>query len=140
MQCVTWKAGPDGRYWIDAALGSQSLRLMIDLGLVDPADQVGLVVRPGVFETLKRRGELSNLITRFHRSATGHVTSSESGLVRGHLIVPGSELQFGPAIEVYVSCGASNVPDRVGVVFFHRLGEGKATWKFAPQVWEFQFP
>jgi len=46
MDDVSWQAAADGRYWIDVNIAAQPVRVMIDLGLVDPAHAVGFEVDP----------------------------------------------------------------------------------------------
>jgi len=58
MPQVHWPAALDGRYWIDVAVGTEELLAIMDLGLVDPRDQIGLELEPLLFDALKGTGHL----------------------------------------------------------------------------------
>ena len=80
MPLLQWSAAPDGRYWIDVLVGSHALRVMVDLGLVDPLDRVGFELDHSAYQRLKQSGCLTRFDRRPRRDASGRVSWSESGL------------------------------------------------------------
>lgn len=121
MAQTCWPGTPDGRYWIGVCVGNLPLRVMIDLGLVDPRDLVGFELDPAAYDQLRQAGHLSRFQSRSRRDASGRVVQSESGLTTAQLICPITRQCVGPTVQLYVLRGFSCVPQRVGVAFFHRL-------------------
>ena len=140
MDDVSWQAAADGRYWIDVNIAAQPVRVMIDLGLVDPAHAVGFEVEPDFYDQLKRAGLLSRFQVRFRRDASGRVTGSESGRTDAQLLDPISKRSIGPMVQLHVCRGAPGVPSRVGVVFFHRLTGCKVEWELGSRTWRVKCP
>jgi hypothetical protein len=140
MQRTCWHGGPDGRYWIDVSLGHQRTRVMVDLGLVDPLGRIGFEVEPGLYGRLKAAGQLTRLLRRQHRDASGLLRWRESGASTAQLVDPNSGQPIGPAVGLYVSEGAPRVPNRVGVVFFHLLHGCRTAWEFDQRLWCIEYP
>jgi hypothetical protein len=67
----SWQTAPDGRYWIDIALGSVETILMIDIGLVDPHNQVAFELDPALFDQLLQTGTMLAGSPRRRRDASG---------------------------------------------------------------------
>src|SRR4051794_34236959 len=128
MMVLTWHCTADGRYWIDVAVGSVDCRLMVDTGIVDPRDQVGLEIDPAIYDRLKQTGQFSHYMRRSRRDASGIVRVFEIGQTTAQLIDPVGRVRVGPVADVYVLRGAAGVPDRVGLVFFHRLTGCRVNW------------
>src|SRR5262245_38823492 len=103
MPQVCWSADVGGRYWIDILLDAHPLKFMLDLGLVGPAGQVGLVLDPTEYGLLKSSGSLTHFTTRFHNDATGHITSSESGLISASLWNLRVQRAVGPKVSTWVA-------------------------------------
>jgi len=137
---VSWQAASDGRYWIDVLIGGSQLQDMIDLGLVDPLDAVGFELEPASYDQLKQAGVLSRLQYRFRRDANAQVTGSESGLSTAQLLEPNSKQGLGPTVQLYVCRGVEGVPNRVGVVFFHRLAGCKVHLELDSRNWRVEVP
>ena len=140
MSEVSWQAAPDGRYWIDVIIGGQPVQVMIDLGLVDPANVVGFELDPVLYEQHKRASLLSRFQYRFRRDANAQITRCETGLTRTQLLNPNTRQGIGPVIQVHVCCGAPGVPSRVGVVFFHRPVGGTVHWDLDGRTWRIECP
>jgi hypothetical protein len=128
MNQACWPAAPDGRSWIDVALGTMPVRLMLDTGLVDPLHQVGFEVVPPLFDHLEQSGQLLAAGQRQRRDANNQVVVMRVGLLRAQLIDPIGRHRIGPAVPLSVFRGTPNVPNRIGVEFFHRLRGCRATW------------
>lgn len=135
MAEACWAATTDGRYWIDVHIAGQPIRVMIDLGLVDPVDAVGFEVDPDFYDQLKHAGVLSRFQVRFRRDASGQITRSESGRTNAQLLDPITRRGIGPLTQLPVCRGAPNVPSRVGVVFFHRLTGCNVDWRLDGRTW-----
>lgn len=140
MVDVSWQAAADGRYWIDVTIGGQSLRVMIDLGLVDPLQAVGFELDPAIYDGLKRAGKLSRFQYRFRRDANAQITGSESGQVQAQLLDPTTGQLVGPTAVLHVCRGTADVPSRVGVVFFHRLTACNVHWNLDTRNWRIECP
>jgi hypothetical protein len=135
---VSWLAASDGRYWIDVLIAGRVLSVMIDLGLVDPLDAVGFELEPAAYDQIKQAGLLSRLQYRFRRDANAQVTASESGLTVAQLFDPVSGQRFGPTVQLHVCRGIAGVPNRVGVVFFHRLVNCTVHWELNSRTWRIE--
>jgi len=140
MPQVCWQAAAGGRYWMDVALGNYDTRVMIDLGLIDPLRLVGLEVDPVLYHRIKQAGQFSRFNRRFRRDASGRLSWTESGLTAAQVICPTARQRVGPAVRVYVSCSAPGVPNRVGIVFFHRLSRCRVLWELDQQMWCIEYP
>jgi hypothetical protein len=134
------RAAPDGRYWIDVAVGTYELLLMVDLGLTDQRNQVGLELDPVTHDRLKLAGAFSRYGRRLWRDARGRSTHTETGLTTAQLIDPVTRQRVGPAVSVYANKGFGGVPARVGVVFFHLLGGCRVIWALDTQTWTVDYP
>jgi len=132
---VCWQAKPDGRYWIDVVVGNQVCPCLIDLGLVDPLDQIGLALRGPLFQGLEQAGLLAPLRWRLHRDASGQTGFVKSGETNAQLSDPLTQGPVGPTVRLFVCRGAPGVPDRVGVTFFHRLKGCGVSWDFDTRTW-----
>jgi hypothetical protein len=121
MAQARWQAATDGRYRIDVIIGNHSLPVMVDLGLVDSLGLIGFEVEPSIYDRLKRSGFLTLERTRQFRSASGLVYTALSGLTSAQLLDPAVGQPVGPIVQAYVSRGKQGLPNRVGLVFFHRL-------------------
>ena len=140
MNRACWPAAPDGRYWIDAALGTMSVRLMLDTGLVHPLHHVGLELAPVLFDNLRQAGQMVGAGQRQRRDASGQLVVMLAGLMRAQLIDPVIRQVIGPVVSVSAFRGALNVPSRVGVEFFHRLTGCRADWDFDNRLWCVECP
>ncbi len=140
MPRVLWKADAGGRYWIDVVLGNRNLAVLVDLGLVDPRDQVGLEVDPTVYSSIQQSGGFSRSTMRSRRDASGRLSWFDTGLTTAQLVCPLSQKPAGPVVQVFVGCAPAGVPNRVGVVFFHRLTGCRVTWELDQQTWCIDYP
>jgi hypothetical protein len=113
---------------------------MIDLGLVDPRHDVGFELEPAVYDQLKAGGWLSRFQYRFRRDANGQISRSESGLTFTQLFDPTASQAVGPVAHLHICRGVFAVPNRVGVVFFHRLAGCKIYWELDHRTWTVEFP
>ena len=64
MATATWQCTANGRYWLDVLVGSLQVSLMIDTGLVDPEQRVGIELEPHLFDQLEQSGRLSGRALR----------------------------------------------------------------------------
>jgi hypothetical protein len=140
MADVSWQAAPDGRYWIDVALGGHVARVMIDLGLVDPLQAVGFELDPSLYDHLKQAGLLSRFQYRFRRDANAKISGSESGHIDAQLVDPSTKQRIGPVVSLHVCRGVAGVPSRVGVVFFHQLIGCRVVWVLDSRTWRIECP
>jgi hypothetical protein len=140
MGQVSWQAAPDGRYWIDLAVGNQELCLMVDLGLTDRRHLVGAEVDPAVYHQLQIAGQFSQTQQRRWRDATGRSAHTECGLTAVQLIDPVTRRRVGPVVQLYVNRGFVGVPSRVGVVFFHALTGCRVIWALDTRTWVVEYP
>jgi len=140
MRNLSWQAAADGRYWIDVAIGERPVRVMIDLGLIDPRHAVGFELDPEVYDQLKNAGLMGRFQYRFRRDANGRITGSETGQLSARLIDPRTKQAVGPLARLYVCRGATGVPSRVGVVFFHRLAGCRVDWALDSRTWSINCP
>jgi hypothetical protein len=140
MLRVSWRAAADGRYWIDAAIGNHDVLVMIDLGLIDPRQHVGLELEPQLYHQLKQLGQLSSFRRRSRRDASRRISWSETGHIGAQLIDPGTRQHVGPVIALDASCGSPGVPNRVGIVFFHLLSGCRVVWELDQQMWSIEVP
>lgn len=140
MVDVDWLAAADGRYWIDVTISDQPVRVMIDLGLIDPMNAVGFEVDPDLYDQMKHAGSLSRFQVRFRRDASGQVTASESGVTNAQLRNSSTNSGIGPMVQLHVCRGAPGVPSRVGVVFFHRLTGCRVVWNLDRRSWRVECP
>ena len=135
MTQTQWPVTADGKYVIDATVGNLELQPMIDLGLTDPAGQVGFALDPTTYDLLKRAGQLTKYRARLCRDASGRFSTIECALTTAHLIHPTTRRQVGPVVRVFVSRGVTAVPNRVGVPFFHLLTGCRIVWNLADRTW-----
>lgn len=71
MAIATWQCSASGRYWLDVLVGSLQVSLMIDTGLVDPEQRVGIELEPHLFDQLEQNGKLSGRALRIRKDAGG---------------------------------------------------------------------
>jgi hypothetical protein len=135
-----WPATWEGHYWIDVALGPLEVRVMIDIGLVDPLHQQGFEIEPGIFDQLKRTGQFTRLADRSRRDASGRTVRTENGRATAQLLDPATRQRVGPKVDVNVSRGAPHVPSRAGVVFFHKLTGCRVLWDLDSRTWCVEYP
>ncbi len=140
MPQAVWQADAGGRYWIDVALAGRQLRVMIDLGLVDPLHQVAFEIDPALYDALNRAGALSQFVQRSRRDASGRLSAYDAGRLTAQLFEPLTRQRIGPQVSVFAARGVAGVPGRVGVVFFHRLTGCRALWTFDQQLWTIDCP
>ncbi len=139
MPQASWQAAR-GSYQIDLIVGNRGIQAMIDLGLVDPLDLVGIELQPAVYDGLKQSGQIVRYLRRSHRVATGVRVAAESGLTTAQLVDPLSQHPIGPLVQLYVTRGAVGVQSRVGVVFFHRLSGCRVSWDLDARTWTIEYP
>jgi len=137
---VSWKAASDGRYWIDVLVGQLGLRVMVDLGLVDPLNRVAFEVEPVVYDLLEQRGQLSHFRRRLSRSSTGSQRMTYCGETTACLVDPLHHQAAGPVTRLYVSRGVIGMPNRVGTVFFHSLAACQVIWDLSGRTWCVNYP
>jgi hypothetical protein len=140
MSQACWPAAADGRYWIDTVVGGQNVRCMVDLGLIDPLGWLGLELEPALYDRLKQLGQLTSFKYRSRRDASGQLVWLESGETRAQLCDPTSQQPVGPVAQLFVGRGAASLPNRVGVVFFHRLPGCKVAWDLDTRLWYIEYP
>jgi hypothetical protein len=135
MPQAQWQAAVDGRYWIDVALAGQHLRIMIDLGLVDPLHQVGFEIDPALYDALNQAGHFSRFHQRSRRDASGQLSWFDTGQITARLVCPVTRQGIGPTVSLFAARGAPGVPARVGVVFFHLLTGSRVDWDLDQRTW-----
>jgi hypothetical protein len=140
MSRASWQAAADGRYRIDVLIGNLSVQVMIDLGLVDPRDLVGFELDPSTYDMLAQAGFLVQQHVRQFRSATGQKTSLYCGLTNAQLLDPVTGHPIGPSVRLFASRGKRGLPNRVGVVFFHRLKGCRILWDLDSRTWCIEYP
>jgi hypothetical protein len=112
---------------------------MIDLGLVDWRDRLGFSLEPAAYDLLKQQGLLKRYRVRQRRSASGHYFRVKTAQTTAQLLDPGKQL-IGPLVTLDVCRGKANVPQRVGVVFFHRLVGCRVIWELDRRNWVIEYP
>jgi hypothetical protein len=135
MPQAQWHSAADGRYWVDVALAGRNLRVMIDLGLVDPLHRVGFEIDPGLYDALNQAGHFSRFDRRSRRDASGRLSWFDTGRLTAQLVCPVTGQGIGPAVPLFVARGAAGLPDRVGVVFFHGLSGCRVAWDLDQRTW-----
>lgn len=113
---------------------------MVDTGLIDPLKLVGFELEAGAYDSLKKAGRLSHSRLRRHRTSSGKIVTSETGLATAQLLEPVSHLAIGPLISVYMSRGAAGLPSRAGLVFFHQLHGCRVDWDLTARTWSIEVP
>jgi hypothetical protein len=140
MAQARWQAAADGRYRIDVMIGNLYVHVMIDLGLVDPLDLIGFELEPSIYDRLDQSGFLVQKLTRQFRSATGQQTSRHSGLTNAQLLDSVTGQPIGPSVQLFASRGDPGIPNRAGVVFFHRLKGCRILWDLDSRTWCVEYP
>jgi hypothetical protein len=140
MPEISWKATPEGRYWIDVVVAGRPLQAMVDAGLVDPRLRVGYELEANIYDQLRWPGRFSLFRFRSRRDAGGRVSRSETGLTTTQLLSPSSGQPVGPVTRTYVSRGLPGLPNRVGVVFFHQLTACRVAWDLDGRMWSIEYP
>ena len=140
MGQISYSVGPTGAYFIEVQIGTFELQVMVDLGLTDPAGQIGFAITPEVFDRLEQAGQLSRFRGRISRDASGQYSTIESAESTACLLDPASRQPVGPSTRIFVSRGAPRVPNRVGVAFFHRLTGSRVIWELDRRTWCIEFP
>ena len=140
MPQASWQASTDGRYWLDAAVGNQVVRVMIGLGMVDPLGEVGFEVDPRIYDQIERAVGFPNRRWRRWRDASGHHAWIESRLTTSQLMDPFTPQPVGPLVHTYITRGSPGVPSRVGVVFFHHLAGCRVVWQLDRREWRIETP
>src|SRR5262245_59056024 len=140
MPLACWPAAPRGWYWIDVAIAGRPLRCTIDLGLVDPRDEIGFELEPTFDDQLARSGAVSAEQSRIRRDANGRSVPMLVGMVSAQLLDPASRQAIGPTIQLYAARGAPGLYSRVGVVFFHRLTGCRVVWELDTRTWCIECP
>jgi hypothetical protein len=140
MGQLRWMAAFDGRYHLDLLLTNRKVQFMVDLGFVDPAQEVGLEIEPILYDSLKNAGLSVNHKKRTWRDASGTKHQAESGMIQAQLLDLSTGTGVGPIVHLFVTRGYPGVPNRVGVVFFHLLKGCSVTWDVENRIWSVQFP
>lgn len=140
MPQACWHADSQGLYWIDVALGSRELLLMVDLGLVDRGNRIGLSVEPALYDQFDQAGKLTRFFTDSRLDASGTITTRQNGLITAQLIHPVSRQGIGPRVQLYTARGLPGIPNRVGVVFFHHLSRCRVLWDLDSRTWCIEHP
>src|SRR5437868_6586800 len=99
MTRACWAAAPDGRYWIDIALGTMPSRFVLDTGLTDTAGQVAFDIRAAVFNALEQSGQLLAAGHSQRRDASGRRVRLPTGFIAARLIEPTSGIPIGPPVR-----------------------------------------
>jgi len=140
MGKAEWNAAPDGKYWLDIAVGSLDLVLMLDTGITDNRHWVGCELEAAAYARLKAAGEFRHIAHRTVRDAAGGQTRRECGMIGVQLIDSTTGGRVGPVVDVFVSQGVASVPSRVGVAFFHRLAGCRVIWELDQRTWSIEYP
>ena len=135
MATATWQCSANGRYWLDVLVGSLQVSLMIDTGLVDPEQRVGIELEPHLFDQLEQSGKLSGRALRIRKDAGGHASPLYCAAVDASLTTPETSQPLGPSIRIHVARGVAGVPSRVGVAFFHKLPGCRVVWDCSAKTW-----
>ena len=135
MATATWQCTANGRYWLDVLVGSLPVPLMIDTGVVDPEQRVGLELEPQRFAVLQPTGKFSQRALRVRKDAGGQCLPLICAAVDASLSTPGANQPLGPSIRIHVARGVAGVPSRVGLAFFHKLPECRVVWDCAAKTW-----
>src|SRR5277367_2089494 len=98
MPQVHWPAAKDGAYWIDLAIAGHQILALVDLGLIDSRDIVGLSLEPGLYDAIKQAGGFAQFFTDFRLDASGRIAQRENGLLNVELISPVTRKHVGPSI------------------------------------------
>jgi hypothetical protein len=140
MAQVHWQVASSGAYLIDVMVGDIAAQTIIDLGLTDPSNQVGLALDPDIYDRLKQSQQLSRFRARLSRDASGRYSTIETAFTTARLIDPLTGQAVGPAVRLFASRGAPGVPNRVGVPFFHHLSRCSVIWELNRQTWTIEYP
>ena len=140
MGQITYNVSPTGAYFINVRVGNLEIPVVVDLGLTDPAGQIGFALAPEIFDRLEQSGQLSRPRGRISRDASGHFSTVKSAESIACLVDPASHQPVGPNTRIFISRGAPSVPSRVGVVFFHRLAECRVIWELDRRSWIILYP
>src|SRR5262245_27924627 len=140
MPQVCWRAAADGRYWLDVVVAGRVMSCMLDLGLVDPHDQLGLEAEPTLYDQCHRAGQLSNLHRRPRRDASGRCVTLDCGELSVQLYDVQARQPVGPPVRLLAARSTPHLPARVGVVFFHRLTGCRVVWDLGARVWCVEYP
>ena len=135
-----WPADAKGRYWIDIALGSRELSLMVDSGLVDFQHQAGFSIDPFIFDRMRQSHEFVMTQRYTIQDASGRSTKGYTGLIAAQLIDPISRQRIGPVVNLFTVRGSPKVPSRVGVEFFHHLTGCRVIWDLDKRIWCIEHP
>ena len=135
MATATWQPAANGRYWLDMLLESLRVPLMIDTGLVDPEQRVGIELDPPLFDQLEQSGKLSGWALRVRKDAVGRSMPLSCAAVAASLAIPGTSTPLGPTIHIHVARGVAGVPSRVGLAFFHKLPGCRVIWDCPARTW-----
>lgn len=139
MGLISWQANPAGAYWIDVIVGHLALNVMVDTGLTDPRRQLGFALEPPIYNQLKQAGQLVRFCTRVSRDASGQYATAETAETAAQLLDARAGQPAGPIVRVFVCRGASGVPSRVGVAFFHHLSGCRVQWNLDAQTWTIEY-
>jgi hypothetical protein len=140
MGIACWIAAPDGRYWIDVALGTYETKLMIDVGMVDPQDQVAFEVEAALYDLLVQRRQVHPGPSKRRRDSSGQIVELDCGAVSAQLVDPATRTRVGPAVSLHIVRCFPKVPNRVGVVFFHHLAGCRVEWDLTAREWCVEYP
>ncbi len=140
MARSVWYAASDGRYWLDIVLGRLETEVMIELGLIDPNDQVAFELDPVLFDQLLHRGDMVAGSPRRRRDASGQEVEMATGWLAAQLIDPPTRQRVGPLVPVFALRAPPLVPSRVGVVFFHNLTGCRVDWDLDSRTWCVEYP
>ncbi len=113
---------------------------MIDLGLVDPNQAVGVVLDPKEYDQLKASGQFTQYRLRSIKDSSGRKTKAEAGLTFAQLVCPLSKQRVGPAVPLYACRGARGVSSHVGITFFHFLRGCRVLWDLGRREWCIEYP
>src|SRR5438552_1086484 len=86
MPQACWQAATDGTYWLDVALGSLELSLLIDTGFVDAHQRIGFYLEPNPYDQLRQSGAFAQFFTAFPAD------SGPGGLPSGPPPTPSSDV------------------------------------------------
>lgn len=136
MATAIWQCSVNGRYWLDVLVGGLQVSLMIDTGLVDPEQRVGMELEPQLFDQLEQSGRLTGRALRVRKDAGGHCSPLFCAAADASLATPGSSQPLGLSVRIHVARGVEGVPSRVGLAFFHKLPECRVVWDCAAKTWE----
>ncbi len=140
MPLVCWPVHADGCYIVDMLIARVQQRLVVDTGLYDDKGEVGFELSPAFYDGCVRSGTLTPLGHKVRRDSSGRTVRLACGIVQAQLFDPTLNSGVGPAVKLLAMRGASGLPSRVGIEFFHRLAGCRVDWDLSARRWCVEYP